>query len=232
MFEAVKLSMKNWDIEDLPREKMSKYGIKALSDAELLAIVINSGSKNESALELAKRILKDNQNELDVIGKLSVERLKSYKGIGEKKATNILAALELGRRRLMTERNKIFKISCSNDAFEILRVEISDLSHEEFWVLYLDRSNKVIDKRKISQGGISGTVIDVRIILKQAIEKLASAIILSHNHPSGNVRPSQNDLDITKKALEAAKLVDIKVLDHLIICGSEYLSLADEGLIT
>lgn len=232
MFEAVKLSMKNWDSDNLPREKMIKYGIKALSDAELLAIVINSGSKNESALELAKRILQDNQNELDDVGKLSVERLKSYKGIGLKKATNILASLELGRRRLMTNRNKILKISCSNDAFEILRIDISDLSHEEFWVLYLDRSNKVIDKKKISQGGISGTVIDVRIILKQAIEKLASAIILSHNHPSGNVRPSQNDLDITKKTVEAARLVDIKVLDHLIICGSEYLSLADEGLIT
>jgi DNA repair protein RadC len=232
MFEAVKLSMRNWDSDNLPREKMMKYGIKALSDAELLAIVINSGSKNESALELAKRILQDNQNELDDVGKLSVERLKSYKGIGLKKATNILASLELGRRRLMANSSKIIKISCSSDAFEILRIEISDLSHEEFWVLYLDRSNKVIDKKKISQGGISGTVIDVRIILKQAIEKLASAIILSHNHPSGNVRPSQNDLDITKKAVEAAKLVDIKVLDHIIICGSEYLSLADEGLIT
>jgi DNA repair protein RadC len=227
-----KLTIKEWALEDRPREKMLKHGFSALSNAELIAILIGSGNLTESAVELSRRILSDFKNNLDQIGKSSVEKLKGYNGIGEAKAINILAALELGRRRILAENGIQTKINSSEDAYECIKVELSDLTHEEFWVIYLDRANNVIDKSKISQGGISGTVIDVRIILKQAIEKLASSIILAHNHPSGNLSPSQSDLDITHKAGEASKLVDIKVLDHIIIAGNHFSSLADEGLIT
>ncbi len=232
MFNSKKLSIKDWDESDRPREKSLKQGFLSLSDAELLSVIINSGTRNESALGLSKRILADNLNSLEAIGRLTVDKLKTYNGIGDKKAVNILAALELGRRRQLGGSRKVSRITRSTDAFDLLKIELSDLMHEEFWVLFLDRANKVVDKKKISQGGISGTVIDVRIILKQAIDKLASSIILAHNHPSGNLYPSQNDLEITKKAEEASKLIDIKVLDHIIISGSNYLSLADEGLIT
>jgi DNA repair protein RadC len=227
-----KLSIKEWAVEDRPREKMLKHGFSALSNAELMAILIGSGNQNESAVELSRRILSDFKNNLDQIGKSSVEKLKKFNGIGEAKAINILAALELGRRRILTENGHQTKINSSEDAYECIKVELSDLTHEEFWAIYLDRANNVIDKSKISQGGVSGTVIDVRIILKQAIEKLASSIILAHNHPSGNLNPSQSDLDITRKASEASKLVDIKVLDHIIVAGNRFSSLADEGLIT
>jgi DNA repair protein RadC len=232
MAEYEKLSIKKWAVEDRPREKMLKHGFSALSNAELVAILIGSGNLSESAVELSRRILSDYKNDLDQLGKSSVDKLKSYNGIGEAKAINILAALELGRRRILAENGNQSKINSSEDAFNVIRFELSDLTHEEFWAIYLDRANNVIDKVKISQGGISGTVIDVRIILKQAIEKLASSIILAHNHPSGNLSPSQSDLDITRKAGEAAKLVDIKVLDHIIIAGNHFSSLADEGLIT
>jgi DNA repair protein RadC len=232
MYSNEKLSIKKWALEDRPREKMLKHGFSALSNAELIAILIGSGNLTESAVELSRRILSDFKNNLDQIGKSSVDKLKSYNGIGEAKAINILAALELGRRRILTENGHQSKINSSEDAFHTIKVEIADLTHEEFWVIYLDRANNVIDKTKISQGGVSGTVIDVRIILKQAIEKLASSIILAHNHPSGNLSPSQSDLDITRKMSEASKLVDIKVLDHLIVAGNQFSSLADEGLIT
>jgi DNA repair protein RadC len=232
MPEYQKLTIKEWALEDRPREKMLKHGFSALSNAELIAILIGSGNLTESAVELSRRILSDFKNNLDQIGKSSVEKLKNYNGIGEAKAINILAALELGRRRILAENGNQTKINSSEDAFECIKIELSDLTHEEFWVIFLDRANNVIDKSKISQGGVSGTVIDVRIILKQAIEKLASSIILAHNHPSGNLSPSQSDLDITHKAGEASKLVDIKVLDHIIVAGNKFSSLADEGLIT
>jgi DNA repair protein RadC len=227
-----KLSIKKWALEDRPREKMLKHGFSALSSAELIAILIGSGNLTESAVELSRRILSDFKNNLDHVGKSSVEKLKSYNGIGEAKAINILAALELGRRRILADDKNQIKINSSEDAYQYIKIELSDLTHEEFWVIYLDRANNAIDKSKISQGGISGTVIDVRIILKQAIEKLASSIILAHNHPSGNLSPSQSDLDITHKSSEASKLVDIKVLDHIIVAGNRFSSLADEGLIT
>ena len=220
-----------WAVEDRPREKMLKHGFASLSNAELVAILIGSGNLNETAVELSRRILSDFKNDLDQLGKSSVEKLKSYNGIGEAKAINILAALELGRRRQMAGKNERVKIGTSEDAYQYIRFELSDLTHEEFWVVYLDRANNVIDKVKISQGGITGTVIDIRIILRQAIEKLASSIILVHNHPSGNLDPSKNDIEITRKALEASKLLDIKVLDHIIIGGEKYASFADEGLI-
>ena len=220
-----------WAVEDRPREKMLKHGFASLSNAELVAILIGSGNLNETAVELSRRILSDFKNDLDQLGKSSVEKLKSYNGIGEAKAINILAALELGRRRQMAGKNERVKIGTSEDAYQYIRFELSDLTHEEFWVVYLDRANNVIDKVKISQGGITGTVIDIRIILRQAIERLASSIILVHNHPSGNLDPSKNDVEITRKALEASKLLDIKVLDHIIIGGEKYASFADEGLI-
>jgi DNA repair protein RadC len=229
--EYEKLSIKQWAEDDRPREKMLKHGFSALSNAELMAILIGSGNTSESAVELSRRILSDYKNNLDAIGKSSVDQLTIYNGIGEAKSINILAALELGRRRQLSTQEKQLKISTSEDVFNTLKVDLSDLVHEEFWVVYLDRANNVIGKSRISQGGVSGTVIDVRIILKKAIEKLASSIILAHNHPSGNLTPSQSDLDITRKAGEAAKLVDMKVLDHLIFAGSKYMSMADDGLI-
>jgi DNA repair protein RadC len=232
MHEYEKLSIKKWAVEDRPREKMLKHGFSALSNSELMAILIGSGNLAESAVELSRRILSDFKNNLDQIGKSSVEKLMSYNGIGEAKAINILAALELGRRRHIADGGVQVRINSSEDAFQYLQIDLSDLTHEEFWVIYLDRANNVIGKTRISQGGISGTVIDVRIILKQAIEKTASSIILAHNHPSGNLSPSQSDLDITHKTSEASKLVDVKVLDHIIVAGNHFSSLADEGLIT
>ncbi len=220
-----------WAVEDRPREKMLKHGFAALSNAELMAILIGSGNRNETAVELSRRILNDFDNNLDALGRSSVDKLKTYKGMGEAKAINVLAALELGRRRQSHSKGNIKKITQSNDIFDFLSLEMCDLQHEEFWIVYLDRSNKIIDKTRISQGGISGTVIDVRIILKQALDKLASSIILAHNHPSGNISPSQADTEITRKISNAAKLLDISVLDHLIISKHQFYSFADEGLL-
>ena len=231
MANYAKLSIKNWAVEDRPREKMLKHGFAALSDAELIAILIGSGNRDESAVELSRRMLSDFKNELDRLGNATVDRLMQYKGMGEAKTINVLAALELGKRRQLSRKNKRHKINCSEDVFSLMAIDLTGLLHEEFWVLFLDRANHVIDRTRVSQGGISGTVIDVRIILKQAIEKLASSIILVHNHPSGNLTPSQADLDITKKASEAAKLIDIKVIDHLIVAGDEFMSFADDGFI-
>ncbi|NLU39941.1 MAG: DNA repair protein RadC [Bacteroidales bacterium] len=231
MAEYERLSIKMWAVDDRPREKMLKHGFGALSNAELIAILIGSGNTNETAVELSRRILTEYKNDLDQLGKTSVEKLKNFNGIGEAKAINILAALELGRRRQLSEPGEVRRINSSQDAFQSVSLELSDLVHEEFWVLFLDRSNKIIDKIRVSQGGVSGTVFDVRIILKQAIDKLASSLILFHNHPSGNLTASSNDMDITKKACDAAKLFDIKVLDHIIVAGKKYLSMADEGML-
>lgn len=231
MAKSEKLSIKMWAIEDRPREKMLKHGFAALSNAELMAILIGSGNRNETAVELSRRILNDFDNNLDELGRSSVDKLKTYKGMGEAKAINVLAALELGRRRLTHSKGSVKKITQSRDIFDLLSLEMCDLQHEEFWIVYLDRSNKIIDKTRISQGGISGTVIDVRIIMKQALDKLASSIILAHNHPSGNLTPSHADTEITRKICNAAKLFDILVLDHLIITKSHFYSFADEGIL-
>lgn len=231
MAEYEKLSIKQWAVEDRPREKMLKHGFAALSNAELMAILIGSGNRQESAVELSRRILADFKNDLDQMGKASVDKLKTYKGMGEAKTINVLAALELGKRRQLTGSDKRPKVYTSDDAFNIMAIDLVELQHEEFWVLYLDRANNLIDKSRISQGGLTGTVIDVRIIMKQAIEKLASSIVLLHNHPSGNLNPSQADIDITKKASEAAKLLDMKVIDHLIIADRKFMSFADDGLL-
>ncbi len=225
-----KLPIPGWAIEDRPREKLLAKGIQSLSDAELIAILIGSGSRNESAVELSKRILASVKNNLNQLGKLTINDLQNFKGIGEAKAISIVAAMELGKRRKVSDVLEREKIGSSRDAFELFAPILGDLSHEEFWVLFLDRANKIIDKQRTSQGGVSGTVIDIRMILKQAIEKLASGIILCHNHPSGNRQPSKSDIDITRKLKEAAGFMDINVLDHIIVTDSEYFSFVDESL--
>jgi len=230
MGEYKNLRIKDWAVEDRPREKLLSKGLKSLTDTELLAILIGSGQKNESAVEIAKKVLNLAQNNLNELGKLSIKDFKTVKGIGEAKAITLIAALELGRRRKSSESREKYKIGSSNDAFLYMQPFLEDLSHEEFWVIYMNRSNRVIDQLKISQGGISGTVIDVRIILKHGIEKLASTLIICHNHPSGNLQPSKSDIQITTKLKEAAKFHDIDVLDHLIISDSLYYSFADEGI--
>jgi DNA repair protein RadC len=225
------MGIKSWAEDDRPREKLVAKGRGVLSDAELIAILIGSGSKKESAVELSRRILNHVGNNLNDLGKLSINDLVKFKGIGEAKAVSIIAALELGRRRKDVESTKKNKIQTSKDAFEIIGPFLTDLPHEEFWALYLNRANNVIDKRMVSSGGVAGTVVDVKIVFKPAIENLASSIILCHNHPSGNAKPSDADIKITKKIVEAGKLMEINTLDHIIICGNSYFSFADEGIL-
>ncbi len=231
MNEVEHLKIKDWALEDRPREKLLNKGINSLSDAELIAILIGSGNKNESAVELSKKILKNADNNLNELGKLRIEELKKNKGIGTAKAITIIAAMELGKRRKQSDLIKKNKISSSNDAYTIFSIILADLSYEEFWILLLNRSNKIIDKIKISKGGITGTVTDIRIIMKEALDKKATSIILCHNHPSGNVKPSESDIKITKKIKEAGEIMDIKVLDHIIVVEKEYFSFSDEGML-
>ena len=228
--EEKSFTIKSWAEEDRPREKLLSKGRHVLTDAELIAILIGSGSRNETAVELAKRILSQFENNLNSIAKLSVQDLMKFKGIGEAKAISIVAALELGRRRKETEIIKREKIISSKDTFEIFRPLFLDLPHEEFHVLLLNRSNNIIRKEFVSRGGVSGTVVDPKIIFKIAVEHLASSIILCHNHPSGNMKPSAEDISITKKIKEAGTLLEIPILDHLIISDSGYFSFADEGM--
>ncbi len=225
------LTIKQWALEDRPREKLLDKGISSLTDAELLAILIGSGTKNETALDVAKRILGNVNQNLNELGKKSVHDLKKIKGIGEARAIGIISAMELGRRRKLSDIREKNQIKSSADIYNIFNPVLGELPHEEFWVIYMNRSNKIIDKQKISQGGVSGTVIDVKIILKNALEKLASSIILCHNHPSGNIQPSEADKKMTTKLTEAAKLLDIQVLDHIIVTENTYFSFADEGFI-
>ncbi len=224
------LNIKAWAEDDRPREKLIAKGRHALSDAELLAILLTSGNKNETAVQLAQRILNDNQNSIHQLAKLQITDLKKFKGIGEVKAVTIAAALEIGRRRTEKIVEEKQKIISSKQAYDILKSKLTDLPYEEFWVIFMNRRNSVIRTECISRGGISGTVVDVRLILKPAIEYLASGIILSHNHPSGNLKPSHEDILLTKKVKEAAKLIDVSLQDHIIIGDSSYMSMADEGL--
>ncbi len=224
-------SIKTWAEEDRPREKFLLKGKNSLSDAELLAILIGSGSAEESAVELCKRILASANNNLNSLGKITVNDLQRFKGIGEAKALTIAAALELGRRRKESEPLELPQIKNSFTAFEQMRDKLQDLKHEEFWVLYLNRNNRVIKEEQLSRGGLAGTVVDIRMIIKSAVDCLASSMILFHNHPSGNPKPSHEDLTLTKKVSEAARLLDINLNDHLIIYENRYTSFADEGLI-
>ncbi|MBL4625575.1 MAG: DNA repair protein RadC [Flavobacteriales bacterium] len=225
------LSIKAWAEDDRPREKLASLGRSALSDAELVAIIIGSGSPKESAVELSKRILHSIGNNLSELGRVTIADLMKFKGIGEAKAITIVAALELGRRRKENEPKLKPKIATSKDAFDVIFPVLADLPHEEFWVILLNQNNKVIAISCISRGGVSGTVADAKLIFKVVLEKLASSVILSHNHPSGNLKPSKSDIDLTKKLKAGGKLLDIAVLDHLIIGDSDYYSFADEGII-
>ncbi|MFN8326187.1 DNA repair protein RadC [Flavobacterium sp.] len=223
-------SIKHWAEDDKPREKLMLKGKQALSDAELIAILIGSGSRNESAVSLSKRILASVENNLNSLGKLSLKQLMEFKGIGEAKAITIAAALELGRRRRAEETLDLKKITSSKAVFEIMQPIIGELPHEEFWVLYLNNSNKVVYKSQLSKGGITGTVVDVRLIFKIALEQNATSIILTHNHPSGKLMASDADKEVTKKLKLAGDQLDVKVLDHIIITEKSYLSFQDEGI--
>jgi len=224
-------SIKNWAVDDRPREKMINKGTVSLSDAELIAILLRTGNRDKSAVELAREILDANSNNLNLLGKQDISHFKKFKGIGQDKAVEIIAALELGRRRKLAEIPEYKSITSSKDAFSMFEHMLADLSHEEFWVALLNRANHVTDIFKISQGGTAGTVMDVKIIMKRALEKLAHGILISHNHPSGNNKPSDADRQITHKLRDAAKLFDITLLDHIIVANKQYYSFADEGML-
>jgi len=227
-----KLTIKQLSVEDRPREKMIQKGLSSLSEAELLAILLGSGSTKESAVELAKRIMVAYGNNLNQLGKAGISELKnSFHGVGEAKAVTIVASMELGRRRLLQESLEMPTIKSSNDAYQLLSPMMGDLPHEEFWIVMLNRANKIITRYNVSKGGLTGTVIDVRLILKKALEVYAASMIISHNHPSGNLSPSDADIKITKKIKEAGLIMDIPVLDHIIVTDNGYFSFADEGLL-
>jgi DNA repair protein RadC len=231
MEETNSFSIKYWAEDDKPREKLMLKGKSALSDAELIAILIGSGSRNESAVELSKRILSSVDNNLNALGKLSIAQLTTFKGIGEAKAISIVAAMELGRRRRGEDALELLKITSSKMIFEMMQPIIGELPHEEFWIIYLNNSNKVISKSQLSKGGITGTLVDVRLVYKTALEMGATGLILCHNHPSGTLKPSDADRQITKKLKLAGESLDIKVLDHLIVTENGYMSFSDEGLL-
>uniref|UniRef100_UPI003216B508 RadC family protein n=1 Tax=uncultured Draconibacterium sp. TaxID=1573823 RepID=UPI003216B508 len=231
MSEYKKLNIKDWAVEDRPREKLISKGARSLTDAELIAILIGSGNTEETAVELSRRILTSVDNNLNDLGRKNADFLKAFNGIGEAKAVTIVAALELGKRRKEADVFSKNKITGSNDVADFFQPLLGDLNHEEFWIMLLNRGNIIIDTFMISQGGISGTVIDVRLILKNALDKMASSIILCHNHPSGTMQASDADLKITRKIKSAAEIMDITVLDHIIIGQNKYLSFADEGIL-
>lgn len=224
------LSIKSWAEEDRPREKLSTKGRRALTDAELIAILIGSGSRTESAVELSKRILHHYGNDLNKLGKASISELSKFKGIGEAKAISIIAALEVGRRRNDAETIVPETIQFSKDAYLLMRRHFIDLNHEEFWILLLNRSNKFIAKELISKGGLAGTIADPKIIFNIALQHNAAYIFMMHNHPSGNLKPSQEDIDLTKRIASAGKILDLPILDHLIITNDGYFSFADAAM--
>ena len=226
--EKESMAITSWALGDRPREKLILKGEAALSDAELVAILIGSGSRNESALNLSKRILASIENNLNALGKLKVSDLTKYKGIGEAKAVAVITALELGRRRRLEKALEISKIKASKDVYEFMQPLIGELQYEEFWVIYLNNSNKIIQKWRLSMGGMTGTAVDLRLVYKRAIENYATAIILCHNHPSGKVQPSNADKQLTSKFKKAGEILDVKLLDHLFIAENAYFSFADE----
>lgn len=228
--EQTSFSIKQWAEDDKPREKLMLKGKQVLSDAELIAILIGSGTRNESAVDLSKRILAKAEN-LKALGKMTLKQLTEFKGIGEAKAITIIAAMELGRRRGSEEEVELKKITSSKAAFHIIHPIIGELAHEEFWILYLNNSNKVIYKSQLSKGGITGTVVDIRIVFKTAFEQNAVNLILCHNHPSGILQASDADKQITRKLKEAGKILDVNVIDHLIVTSNGYLSFADDGIL-
>ncbi|MDR1672258.1 MAG: DNA repair protein RadC [Bacteroidales bacterium] len=225
------LTIKEWSEDDRPREKLLNKGVAALSNAELLAIIIGSGSQDENAVELSKKLLAQANNSLAELGKATVADLKKHKGIGEAKAVGIVAAMELGRRRGNSGNTDKPQIKCSGDIFKVIYPVLGDLSHEEFWAIFLNRSNRVTGIQRLGAGGLSATVVDIRLLMKYAIDRLATAIIICHNHPSGNRQPGTEDMTVTAKIKEAGALLSIPLIDHLIIAGDHYYSFADEGLL-
>lgn len=224
-------SIKAWAEEDRPREKLMLKGRQSLSDAELLAILIGSGNQQESAVALAQRILHETGNDLQALSKMTHSELMRFRGIGEAKAITITAALELGRRRQLTPLREKPQVQSSRDAFDAIAGQLHDLAHEEFWILCLNRANRILSRDKISSGGVSGTVVDAKMVFRKALDMGASAIILAHNHPSGTRQPSQADIELTRKLVQAGKSLDLQVLDHLIITNDGYYSFADEGML-
>ena len=225
------MKIKSWSPEDRPREKLLMKGTAALSDAELIAILLGSGTAKLSAVDVAKKVLAHVENNLDTLAKISVKELMKAKGIGEAKAITIVAAMELGRRRKEQSPEEKPKLESSLSAFNIIEGDLMDLPHEEFWVLLLNRANRIIKKKRVSEGGVSGTVADPKIIFKLALEELASGVIVVHNHLSGSLQPSQKDILLTQKLKEAGKTLEINLLDHLIVAGHSYFSFADDGLL-
>ncbi len=226
-----KLTIKHWSIEDRPREKLMLKGTAALSDAELIAILIGGGSAKESAVDLSKRMLHSVQNSINELASLSLKQLMDFNGIGAARAIGIITALELGKRRHFEQLEEKPVVKDSRTVFRVMQPILGDLAHEEFWVLYLNNSNKIILKKQLSKGGITGTMVDVRLIFKKAIEVAAVGIIVCHNHPSGNFNPSAADTLLTEKICEAGKTLDIKLLDHVIITQKEYFSFADNAIL-
>jgi DNA repair protein RadC len=225
------ISIKQWAEEDRPREKLLGKGKSVLSNAELIAILFGSGSRDMSAVDLAKTVLAKADNDLNQLAKFTVKDLIKFKGIGTAKAVALVSALELGRRRQPDSPSKKIIISSSKDAYECMKPDLLDLGVEEFWMILLKRNNQVIRKVRISAGGVSGTVVDPKVLFKEALEDLASAIILVHNHPSGNMTPSQADIQLTRKIKEAGNLLEIAILDHIIFGNASYYSFADESML-
>lgn len=223
------LTIKQWKEDDRPREKMLGKGKASLSDAELIAIIIGTGNREESAVALSKRILSQFDHNLNALATMSIDDLMTFRGIGKSKAVSILTAMELGKRRSMELAREKKKVNSSATAFEIMQPFIGDLLHEEFWILFLNNANNLLDKSQLSKGGIHATLVDVRLIFKKAISTGATSIILCHNHPSGNLIPSHSDIQLTKKIIKGGELLDIKVLDHIIVSQHAYFSFADEN---
>ena len=231
MSENTFFPIRSWSEDDKPREKLLLKGKTALSDAELIAILIGSGSRNESAVSLSQRILASVDYNLNALGKLSVNQLNHFKGIGDAKAITIQAAMELGRRRRLEAAVELQKITSSKIIFDIMQPIIGELMYEEFWIVYLNNSNKIIAKSQLSKGGITGTVVDVRLVFKTALELGAVGIILAHNHPSGTIQPSESDKQITRKLKSGGEQLDIRVLDHIIVTETQYFSFSDAGIL-
>jgi DNA repair protein RadC len=231
MSEATSFPIRSWSEDDRPREKLALKGKNTLTDAELLAILLGSGSRNESAVELSRKVLSSVGNNLNQLGKLQLSQLTAFKGIGSAKAITIIAAMELARRRRSEEAIELTKVTSSQSIFEIMHPVLGELPHEEFWIIYLNNSNRIVAKQQLSKGGITGTLVDVRLVFKAAFEMGATGLILCHNHPSGSLVASEADKQITRKLKLGGENLDIKVLDHVIITETSYLSFADEGIL-
>ncbi len=226
-----KLSITSWAIDDRPREKLVLKGRDALSAAELVAILIGSGNRDETAVGLSQRILETVQYNLNKLAKLSVAELQQFKGIGEAKAVSIITALELGKRRQFEEKGVKVKVNNSTTIFKLMQPVFSGLEHEEFWCVYLNNANTVVGKQQLSKGGLTATMVDVRLLYKRALELLAVGIIVCHNHPSGTLQPSTSDRELTQKISAAGAILDIKLLDHVILAENAYFSFADDGIL-